>query len=191
MAISSICSIQACNNPSYCRGWCKAHYRRWQRHGDPDHLDRDGAQSNFVYEVAIPFEGNECLIWPFPNARGVYPRIWKDGAHSRVHRLVCEATRGKPPSDIHHAAQSCGNGNCCNPHHIRWATPSENQIDRVTHGTHSRGSQNTEAKLSEDDARAIKRLRGVHLQRELATMFNVTQQLVSRIHTGKSWAWLE
>lgn len=28
------CSI--CLDPAYARGWCRAHYARWQRHGDPE-----------------------------------------------------------------------------------------------------------------------------------------------------------
>jgi len=30
------CSIGTCAGPAYARGWCKGHYRRWQRHGDPE-----------------------------------------------------------------------------------------------------------------------------------------------------------
>lgn len=29
------CAIPECGKTSYARGWCKAHYSRWQRHGDP------------------------------------------------------------------------------------------------------------------------------------------------------------
>jgi hypothetical protein len=29
------CTIPDCARPFYARGWCAAHYRRWQRHGDP------------------------------------------------------------------------------------------------------------------------------------------------------------
>lgn len=31
------CSIEGCNEPVYIvkRGWCKTHYNRWYRHGDP------------------------------------------------------------------------------------------------------------------------------------------------------------
>lgn len=30
-----VCSIEECANPARYRGWCNAHYVRWQRHGDP------------------------------------------------------------------------------------------------------------------------------------------------------------
>ena len=29
------CSIEGCERASRARGWCLAHYRKWQRHGDP------------------------------------------------------------------------------------------------------------------------------------------------------------
>lgn len=30
-----ICSIEGCKSPASARGWCKAHYSRWRRNGDP------------------------------------------------------------------------------------------------------------------------------------------------------------
>lgn len=33
--VQRTCSIEECRNPAYSRGWCNAHYRRWQRHGSP------------------------------------------------------------------------------------------------------------------------------------------------------------
>ncbi len=32
------CSIEDCHTHSEVRGWCRTHYSRWQRHGDPMHL---------------------------------------------------------------------------------------------------------------------------------------------------------
>lgn len=29
------CSIPGCAKPTNCRGWCKGHYYRWSRYGDP------------------------------------------------------------------------------------------------------------------------------------------------------------
>lgn len=30
-----ICSVEGCPDPADARGWCKSHYNRWKRHGDP------------------------------------------------------------------------------------------------------------------------------------------------------------
>lgn len=29
------CSVEGCGRPHTARGWCKSHYYRWQRNGDP------------------------------------------------------------------------------------------------------------------------------------------------------------
>lgn len=29
------CGIEGCGNPHHARGWCRQHYKAWQRHGDP------------------------------------------------------------------------------------------------------------------------------------------------------------
>jgi hypothetical protein len=29
------CSIEGCDEPHLCRGWCSKHYQRWKHHGDP------------------------------------------------------------------------------------------------------------------------------------------------------------
>lgn len=31
-----LCTIEGCTRVKYSRGWCKMHYRRWQRNGDPE-----------------------------------------------------------------------------------------------------------------------------------------------------------
>lgn len=32
--LSPGCSVPGCDRPHKARGWCQAHYRRWQTHGD-------------------------------------------------------------------------------------------------------------------------------------------------------------
>jgi len=35
MTEASTCSIDGCPTPADARGWCRKHYMRWRRHGDP------------------------------------------------------------------------------------------------------------------------------------------------------------
>lgn len=34
------CLIEGCGKSGFCRGWCTAHYSRWQRHRDPLYQER-------------------------------------------------------------------------------------------------------------------------------------------------------
>ncbi|MGN7750589.1 HNH endonuclease [Sinorhizobium sp. 22678] len=108
------------------------------------------------------------------------------------HRLVCKLVKGEPPTDRHEAAHSCGNGHlgCVNPNHLEWKTRSENQLDRVAHGTSLRGERHLQAKLTEREAREIWRLKGVKRQTEIAAEFGVTRYAIYCIHNQRSWAWI-
>lgn len=57
-----------------------------------------------------------------------------------LHRLVCRAFHGEPPTDKHWVAHNDGDrlNNCAE--NLRWATPAENQADKKAHGTCYRGS---------------------------------------------------
>lgn len=186
------CKIAECSSPAETRGWCIKHYGRWYDHGDPLYCAKteNGAAMNFFQTVALPFTGQECLIWPFPN-QGTYGNLHIKGiGKQNVHRLVCEARNGPAPSRRHLAAHSCGNRTCCNPNHLRWATPRENQLDRVAHGTHSRGERSAK-KLTENDVRAIRGMLGTTTKRAIAELFGITAQAVYRIETKKMWGWLD
>lgn len=93
------------------------------RHGEPLRWLLD--------HVEYPEKG--CLIWPFARDGKGYGSLGKKGAHRRM----CEIVNGPAPTPKHHAAHSCGNGHlgCVHPRHVRWATCSENQMDRFLHGT--------------------------------------------------------
>lgn len=185
-----ICSIPECSRRHYGRGWCKAHYERWRQHGNPlAGRTPPGEPDRFLREIVLKFTGEDCLNWPYGGIHN-YGIIKRDGRSQPVHRIVCETVHGKPPSRKHQAAHNCGNSKCCNPNHLRWATPAENQADRVIHGTHVRGDRHPLAKLTERDVRTIHSLRGKKTQRELAKRFGVSLKQISDIQRGKSWSWL-
>jgi DNA-binding GntR family transcriptional regulator len=74
---------------------------------------------------------------------------------------------------------------------LSWKTPSENQMDRVVHGTSNRGEQHPLAKLTEADVRAIRRLGQKLPSIDIATRFGVTRECVRDILSGLRWGWLE
>lgn len=190
------CSVEACTRNAHrsasgYKGFCQNHYRRLRLYGDPlGGKTPPGDAIRFVQEVAIPAETTECLEWPFAKYKSGYPQVTVGGRTALTHRYICETVRGAPPTPEHHAAHSCGNRACVNPRHLSWKTPTENQADKLLHGTHMRGERHNLAKLTEPQVREVLALRGRATQKEIATSFGITKSAVAHIHQGRSWAWV-
>lgn len=69
--------------------------------------------------------------------------LFKNGKpHPRsVHRLVCEAWHGPPPSESHQVAHRDGKPLNCRYKNLRWATVKENHLDKRRHGTAWEGNR--------------------------------------------------
>lgn len=192
MPKSRICSIDGCGKPHFGRGWCGAHYSRWKRQADinkPVRTRSDPDEMDQFFQSAIVYKGNECLLWPFATYGGYAKRHVKGYNGMQVHRIICQIVHGEPPSPSHQAAHNCGNGNlgCVAPTHLRWATPLENQADRIPHGTHVKGEQIPWARLTEDDVVYIRSMANIMRQADLALMFHVTHQTIWSVINRVNW----
>lgn len=115
-----ICSIDGCENPHRARGWCAAHYSRWQKHGDPN-LGRTTAATCSVDGCENP-----------PLSRG-----WCE-AHYRRWRRYGDPLSGGPLRESKPRAQIVvfddrvqpADGGC-----LAWTGP----VDRQGYGKHSVG----------------------------------------------------
>lgn len=184
MAGKRICSIQDCSKPVKARGWCVAHYRRFLRHGDPlGGGIPNGAARDFVNESIPAHNSDECLIWPFGKTAAGYGVIMR-GKTTFVHHIACGHLNGPRP-DGHEAAHSCGNPSCVNPSHLRWATPHENALDKREHGTIPRGETHHWARLTDQQAERILKLKGEVGSAELAKEYGVTQGYISALWGGR------
>lgn len=123
-----------------------------------------------------------CLIWPFSRSQTGYAMIGEEKI--RVHRVMCEHRHGPAPSPDHYAAHSCDRGHegCVNPWHLDWKTPSENQSDR-----YKDGEVLPIRKLTADEARQIRDLKGLEQILETASRFGVSESNVRLIQAGKTW----
>ncbi len=185
--------MDGCNRPARARGWCNAHYIQWRRHGDPLGAP---APPNIVWQWVMTHVTGDPYAAECVDAVGVgslgnhgYREVKVDGQRYLLHRLVCEAAYGPPPTPKHQVAHSCGTRACQNLLHLRWATQAENEADKVLHGTHNRGERNPGVKLSDAEVARIRTLwlstTGV-TQREIGDRFHVRQQTISKIVNGKS-----
>ena len=141
------------------------------------------------FEKAIPYEGDNCLIWPFGLLNG-YPefdRLAKVYKTPYVHRAVCIEVYGPPPTPDHQVAHAkkCSSKQCVNNKHLRWATPKENMADD------QRGEDAHKSKLTEEQVIEIRKLTQTMSQHKLGTKYGVSQKAIWFIINRKNWYWLE
>ncbi len=135
-------------------------------------------------------KSEDCVLWPYSKTGLGYGSITFEGRTQAANRVMLILTCGLPEGRFV-AAHTCRNKSCINPNHLRWASNSENQSDRVKDGTSNRGSACGSNKLSEDQVLEIIRLhRSGISRRALAQQFDVTVWTVHAIFQGKSWTWL-
>jgi hypothetical protein len=149
-----------------------------------------GIAKRFLESTFTQFE-DDCIIWPFTRRRSDgRAQVWDGRRVVIASRLICERFNGKPPTPQHDAAHSCGNGvgGCINGHHLRWATKSENQADRVTHGISNRGERCGTSRLTEEIVLSI--YHDSRIDRIISKELGVHRATVNDIKRGKSWAWL-
>lgn len=131
------CSIPDCTGLRYCRGWCKKHYSRWRRFGDPLKVlyIRDSVEKRFWQYVE---KTDSCWLWTGAlNAYG-YGQFHIDGSPRMAHRVVYEWLVGPIPEGLqldHVLANGCINRNCVKaladefgPAHLEAVTPHENTL---------------------------------------------------------------
>lgn len=183
-----VCGVDGCLKPVKARGFCGAHYMSLHRKNSGEFKTRKrGAVLDYINSVIREGGTDECVQWPFATVKG-YGRVSIDGRLMIASRVVCEMAHGAPPSGKHQAAHTCGKGHigCINPRHIRWASPSQNQMDRHDHGTALAGEHALGSKLSDADVLEIRAYDGGNLK-SFAARFPVSYQQVCAIRSGKYW----
>jgi hypothetical protein len=102
----------------------------------------------------------------------------------QVHRLVLMAFKGVPVEDLdglHNDNNHLNN----RPENLRWGTHTENMHDKWQHGTMPQGEKHSNAKLTEDQVRAIRL--DIRTSRAIAAEFNISQVAVVFIKNRKTW----
>lgn len=128
------CPIEGCDRPVHgYQMWCKMHYNRWRRHGDPlicrglpRHAD---IRVRFMEQVSISPSG--CWLWTGRLNIGGYGTFYVDGEGLKVaHRVAYEWFVEPIPEGLHldHVwANGCRHRHCVNwTEHLESVTPAEN-----------------------------------------------------------------
>lgn len=139
---------------------------------------------DYILEHSIESEdGKGCLISDFSLDTCGYQQTQFKGKIIKICRLVCEVYHG--PSNGRDVCHSCCNRQCNNPDHLRWDTKQENSRDTARHGNVAG------QKLKPSDIKMIHEYRkNGMLQREIADIYGVSHQQISRILNGERWGWV-
>lgn len=190
------CSHHSCDRDAIARGLCGKHYQKWNKSNR--HLVSYQASAGEPLKWLqdhVSYSSDECLKWPFayyPTGYGLINLnpLNKKSKATMASRYMCFLANGNPPTKDYQAAHSCGNGHkgCVNPKHLSWKTRSDNEKDKIIHGTSNRGSGNGQSILDEEKVIQIRnstKNRGL-----IAEEFGVSLSTVYDIKSKRSWAWL-
>lgn len=191
---NGICLVDGCEVNPVAKNYCRKHYSRFVRYGNPlEGRTPDGEPNRFIQEL-LSSSRQECTVWPFATKDNGYGTVTVNGRTVSAHRHICGLFRGPPPFLNAHAAHSCGNRSCVNPRHIEWKTKRQNESDKSLHGTKCIGSRHGGSILSERDVRSIRAIfNGTDspTKAEVAKTYGVTRKAICAVVNGRSWRWLD
>ena len=104
-----------------------------------------------------------------------------------VHRLVCEAWHGPPPSSACHASHRNNVRHDNRAANLRWLTPRDNNLERNKHGTMPAGPRNGKTKLTAEAVLTIRASRGVVSSTILSQQFGVAPETIRGVWGRRSW----
>ena len=139
---------------------------------------------------------DECWAWRGAIDQKGYGAVKVGGKKQSAHRVSWKLFRGPIPSGLcvlHH----CDNPGCVNPEHLFLGTPRDNARDCVKKGRHNfsvhpechvRGERAWNAKLTEEDVRAIRREFTLGTNRkDMARRFGIGCKHIWAIANGRLW----
>lgn len=139
------------------------------------------------YAKTVEVDG--CLIWQGKGRIGEYGVAGYLGKHWLAHRLSYHFKTGDDlgPDDV--IRHSCDTPLCVRPEHLSKGTHADNVDDKVQKLRHRFGERHPAARITQQDAEAIRRLvrEEGQMQKTVAEAFGLSKQQVSRIVRGERW----
>ena len=106
-----------------------------------------------------------------------------------VSRFICKFIKKSDPEGLD-ACHTCDNPKCVNPDHLFLGTRQDNMNDMKNKGRGKCyiGEKNNRAKLTENDVRLIRKLKGTLKIKELAEIYGVSPTAIGNILKRISWS---
>lgn len=196
------CSIEGCDYPVLCRGWCNAHYLRWQKFGDPTlggkPRPRRPKTIREMFEFYMPGDPPpEGVIWRWTGQTNQwgYGRMSFKRRKLVAARVSYELFVGPIPDGMW-VGHKNNKPIDINPHNLELRTIGESHAVMTASGrrataeqTRNPGIDNGSGKLTDHQIRMIRFRRNEQGEplSSIAADYGVTKSLVSQIALGKWW----
>jgi hypothetical protein len=134
---------------------------------------------------------NACWIWMGAITSHGYGCVqFTRGKVVGAHKVAYQLTKGEVPAGME-IMHSCDSPPCVNPAHLSIGTRQDNVNDKVAKGRQNVTPWAEHRKLTADDVRTIRSLKGVIRSGLLATAYEVEQPHIINIWNRKVWRGVE
>lgn len=190
MTIATLCQIDGCSKHARHLGWCLAHYKRYNRYGDPTagsspHYKKP--DDAFIARSVACDSG--CIEWTGSKDRKGYGQLRIGGKLVKAHRYAVERVKGSIPAGMI-VLHKCDNPKCVNVYHLQVGTQTDNVRDMDAKGrrvnNQAKGMASGNAKITDDDVRSIRQ--DARRQVDIAASYGIAQTVVSKIKLHQAWS---
>lgn len=130
-----------------------------------------------------------CWNWTASVNTYGYGCFWWNGKQWQAHRVSWYIKYNSFPKDC--LLHICDNPRCINPQHLKEGSQKDNIQDKVLKQRQAKGSNNGNARLTEEEVLSIKNKysKGQSL-RSLAKEYTVSKTAIKYIIIGRTWSYL-
>ena len=137
-----------------------------------------------IFSMSMPEPNSGCWLFGLRWDHHGYGIVSHNGKETRAHRLSWELHNGPIPVGLV-VCHKCDNSSCINPDHLFIGTQADNVADYVKKGLVIRGEDRAQARLTEDQVRAILKSSSPHVQ--LPKVYNVAPETIAGIKKRRKW----